>query len=453
MQSNKVVLPAPLWPISPRISPSRSVRLTCSMAAMPPKRLRTPLHSRIGRRLGRGGIRSAVVGHHQRRRRPAGAWWSTGPASGVTTVPLDRTGAGDEHGAQDVGALEQVGRAPAEADLALLHEDGALGQLSATFTDCSTTTMVVPGRGTSLTTSSSWPTMVGASPSDSSSIISTFGRHHERHGQGEHLLLAAREVSGLLMGALARMGNRSITLAWRLGHRAVVLADHPRAEPEVLVDGERREDAAPARHEGEAPAGDRLRLVAGDRPRRRAARRRADLTSPLTPFSSVDLPGPVGPEQRDDLALVDLEVDPEEDLHRPVGDLDLLARERPARARRGGRPPPFAGRRGRPARQPCRRRVFRERARTRAQPVSHPVAPSSSLSACSSSEVSSGAWSVSSTRLSATRLGTRMLRRVATTISRRSRMLCTPVGQPTGEEEQDSSSPTPVKTSWYLGNV
>ncbi len=77
--------------------------------------------------------------------------------------------------------------------------------------------------------------------------------------------------------------------------------------------------------------------------------------------------------------------------------------------------------------------------------------PFSSPSACSSSSVSSGAWSVSSTRLSATRLGTRMSRRFATSFKRRSRMLWTPAASPPGRNSRMIKSPNPVKTSWYLG--
>ena len=38
-------------------------------------------------------------------------------------------GAGDEHRSQDVGAVEEVGGGAFEADLALLHEDGAERQV------------------------------------------------------------------------------------------------------------------------------------------------------------------------------------------------------------------------------------------------------------------------------------------------------------------------------------
>src|SRR5271167_1634805 len=42
---NSVVLPAPLGPISPRISPSARVKVTSDTATKPPKRLVTPLTS------------------------------------------------------------------------------------------------------------------------------------------------------------------------------------------------------------------------------------------------------------------------------------------------------------------------------------------------------------------------------------------------------------------------
>jgi len=42
MQLRSVVLPAPLGPMMPRISPSRQLKLMPSRAATPPKRLVTP---------------------------------------------------------------------------------------------------------------------------------------------------------------------------------------------------------------------------------------------------------------------------------------------------------------------------------------------------------------------------------------------------------------------------
>src|SRR5215831_3444953 len=48
MQLTNVVLPAPLGPMTPRISPWRIVRSTSETAARPPKRLVMPRASRMG---------------------------------------------------------------------------------------------------------------------------------------------------------------------------------------------------------------------------------------------------------------------------------------------------------------------------------------------------------------------------------------------------------------------
>ena len=60
MQSNSVVLPAPLWPMRPRISPGARSRSTSSTALIPPKRLTIPRQDEED-----GG----VVGHRGRRQR------------------------------------------------------------------------------------------------------------------------------------------------------------------------------------------------------------------------------------------------------------------------------------------------------------------------------------------------------------------------------------------------
>src|SRR6202008_4997207 len=59
------------------------------------------------------------------------------------------------------------------------------------------------------------------------------------------------------------------------------------------------------------------------------------------------LAGAVGAEEGDDLAFVDLEVDTEEDLHRPVGDVESLALDElsggtPSSGRAQRRPPESA---------------------------------------------------------------------------------------------------------------
>ena len=118
---------------------------------------------------------------------------------GLVGVVLQAGGAGDEHRAQDVGPVEQVGRSgPVKRTSPFSMNTARSARLRATLTDCSTMTIVVPRRWISRTTSSSWPTIVGARPSDSSSIMSSSGRVIERAAEGEHLLLAAGEVAGHL---------------------------------------------------------------------------------------------------------------------------------------------------------------------------------------------------------------------------------------------------------------
>ena len=233
---------------------------------------------------------------------------------------------------------------------------------SATLTDCSTTTIVVPEACSSLTTCEQLGHHGRRQAERELVDHEHLRRHHERHGQREHLLLAAREVARLLVRPLAQNREQVDHPLLGLGHGAVVLADHPGAEPEVLVHREGREDAAPARHEREALPGDRLRLLAGDRRAVEPDRAAADLDQPAGALEQRRLAGAVGAEQRHDLALVHLEVDAEEDLHRAVGDLDLLARQHDRRV--GDEP---VGRRAADLRRtaapaPCPRRGSRARA-------------------------------------------------------------------------------------------
>ena len=100
MQSISVVLPAPLWPMSPTIWPSRSSRSTSSTAVMPPKRLVTPRALEHD-----GGVVGDRTPRTRRRLLRAGAGVGGGAVVGALR-------AGDEHRPQDVGAVEQLaGRA------------------------------------------------------------------------------------------------------------------------------------------------------------------------------------------------------------------------------------------------------------------------------------------------------------------------------------------------------
>ena len=191
--------------------------------------------------------------------------------------------------------------------------------------DCSTMTIVVPRRWISRTTSRSCATIVGARPSDSSSIISSFGPGHERAAERQHLLLATGQVAGHLARArpedreqLLHFGARRLDPVW-------VLPDRPRRQPQVLGHRQRGEHALAAGHQRDAAMrrdvgrqlGDVL-VLERDRP----------TTRPHEAADALEQGGlarTVGAQQGHDLAFGDLEVDAEQDLHRPVGHVDALA--------------------------------------------------------------------------------------------------------------------------------
>ena len=114
IMSKIVVLPAPFGPISPRISSACTVKPTSVTAWMPPNRLVRPSTCSTGRLPGRAGAARAR-GPAPDRRRPVA----------LAAHALAR--ALQEHRAQDVVALEQLGGRAGEAHLALLHEEGLGG--------------------------------------------------------------------------------------------------------------------------------------------------------------------------------------------------------------------------------------------------------------------------------------------------------------------------------------
>ena len=185
--------------------------------------------------------------------------------------------------------------------------------------------------------------MVGARPRESSSIMSSSGRVIERAAEGEHLLLAAGEVPGHLPGPL--LEDREEGLDLRLGgvDAVLVLADQPRRQPQVLRDRQRGEHALAAGHQRDAAVGGDVGGEVGDvlALEVHGAGLRADEAADA--LQQRRLAGAVGAEQGDDLAGGHVEVDLEQDLHRPVGHVDrrgTTASGRTSRvsaARRGGR--------------------------------------------------------------------------------------------------------------------
>ena len=97
-------------------------------------------------------------------------------------------------------------------------------------------------RGCARRASSSCSTTAGASPSDSSSIMQQARLHEQRLAEPDHLLLAAGQVAGALVEALAQ--DREERRAPRRDARVTyssVAAVEPRGSTQVLLDRQRRE--------------------------------------------------------------------------------------------------------------------------------------------------------------------------------------------------------------------
>ena len=188
----------------------------------------------------------------------------------------------------------------------------------------------------------------------------------------QHLLLAAGEVPRQLVDAIGQAGEEGQHPLLGVAHGRVVLALEPAGQTQVVADGEGGEHAPAARHHHDATRRDLVggkasELLASEHDRSRRRRQQ-----PRDALEQRRLSGAVGSEEGDDLALVDLQVEPEEDLHGSVRSVEALH-----------------GQEGR---------------------LGHDRAPAMTLVSSSGSS----SCSSSSTRLSATRLGTRRWRLAAT---------------------------------------
>ena len=156
------------------------------------------------------------------------------------------------------------------------------------------------------------------------------GFDEERHGQGEHLLLASRQVSSELTGSFVEDGKKGRGAFPGFLCRSPVPAQGPRSHPEVLRDGQRGEDAAAAGHHRQALIGNGLGGVGGDvTPGEGDAAFAGGEQTGHRP-EEAGFAGSVGAQQRHDLALADGQVDPKEDLHLPVGGVDPRAAQQHA---------------------------------------------------------------------------------------------------------------------------
>ena len=131
-------------------------------------------------------------------------------------------------------------------------------------------------------------TITGASPSVGSSITSSFGFEQQRAADREHLLLAARQLRAAV-AACARPG------AGTSHRRARPRAARPATRRKVSSTDERRPDAPPLRHVGDAAPRDLVAAPGRGSPRRAGGRCRCAGTSPVIALHSVVLPMPLRP--------------------------------------------------------------------------------------------------------------------------------------------------------------
>ncbi len=160
MTSNKVVLPAPLGPMNPRISAWRTLNDTSFSALTPPKRFDTSLTSSVVFRCPSLEVGAAVAPP------PFGAGRED-VAPAAPSRNTDRSTSGRSSNSA-VGPWNRI------SPFSMKYASSA--SVSARFTDCSTRMMVMPCSRIAFTMSSSWAMTVGARPSESSSIISSRGR-------------------------------------------------------------------------------------------------------------------------------------------------------------------------------------------------------------------------------------------------------------------------------------
>src|SRR5216684_4039822 len=148
------------------------------------------------------------------------------------------------------------------------------------------------------------------------------GPSHEAARDGEHLLLPARQLPAQ-RAAQAAQGREELEQLLEVLRDLARAAAYSRAEAQVLLHRQAREDVPPLRDMGEPERDQRLRLVALD------GRAIEDDRAALRPDEAGDdaqsggLAGAVRAEERDDLALAHLQRDAVQGAHGAVGGMHV----------------------------------------------------------------------------------------------------------------------------------
>ena len=199
---------------------------------------------------------------------------------------------------------------------------------------CSTRRIATPRSRICSSTAKTVSTTVGDEPERRLVEQEHVGAGDERPGDRELLLLAPRERARLPGGELLDDGEEAAHPGEVVGD-AVPCPPAREAEPQVLVDGERRKMWRPSGTSAMPARTIVLRLAA-----QRAAVQQ-DLAA--RPRDGADdrvqrrgLAGAVRPDQADDLAGVDLQAEAADGGDGAVADVELPHLERPARAQPAG---------------------------------------------------------------------------------------------------------------------
>ena len=172
-RSKIVVLPAPLGPMRPRISPGWSENVTSLTARIPPKRFVRPATSMTGWPTSDSVPSSlAYVAGRTGAASPASAWAPLllAPEPSATEPAPSRN---TERRMSPRSSSSAVGPENRTSPFSRKYARSAM--VRATLTDCSTRMIVQPWAWIARTILSSSSTMVGARPRDSSSMMSSFG--------------------------------------------------------------------------------------------------------------------------------------------------------------------------------------------------------------------------------------------------------------------------------------
>ena len=230
----------------------------------------------------------------------------------------------EEDGSSQVVALHQLGDGTLEAHLALLHEDGPVGDggrdVERLLDDDHRDALALEALDTSMSSC----TTIGASPSDSSSIMRTSGSWRSAMARASICCWPPESVSARLPLACSSAGNMPRTRSMRRREVGPVAPIGEAAHLQVLRDGHLAEDAPAAGQEVDAEPRTLLGRGVGDGAAVEAHDAALGRDEPGRHPQRRRLARAVGARAGQDLAAPHLEADVEEHLDVPVAEVDVV---------------------------------------------------------------------------------------------------------------------------------